>query len=196
MRVNGSVAAIQLYRFLAAGNYAAQDIVLAVVIHNALALLHLDELWLALEIIKQKHSSEFGKAQARSDLWEPRLFGLTVSAAFFIDESGFALHINDRARRLLGPQLWVDDGRLRAADFDLDEALAAAIESALAVGAQANAATDLSFASESRGALAVKIMPVVVGADDPFQLLRAIVIIEERDASARRPHMARRDGLN
>ena len=123
-------------------------------------------------------------------------FELLGVAAAFIDESGFALHINDRARRLLGPQLWVDDGRLRAADFDLDEALAAAIESALAVGAQANAATDLSFASESRGALAVKIMPVVVGADDPFQLLRAIVIIEERDASARRPHMARRDGLN
>ena len=58
-------------------------------------------------------------------------FEMLGVAAAFIDEAGFALHINDRARRLLGPQLWVDDGRLRAADAELDEALAAAIESAL-----------------------------------------------------------------
>src|SRR5580692_11683737 len=62
-------------------------------------------------------------------------FELLGVAAVFIDESGFALHINDRARRLLGPQLWVDDGRLRAADPEMDEALGAAIESALAADA-------------------------------------------------------------
>ena len=44
MGVNGSMAAIQFYRFLAAGNYAAQDIALAVAMEDAFALLHFDEL--------------------------------------------------------------------------------------------------------------------------------------------------------
>jgi hypothetical protein len=123
-------------------------------------------------------------------------FELLGVAAAFIDESGFALHINDRARGLIGPQLWVDDGRLRAADPELDEALSAAIEAALNAGAHAGGATDLTFASESRGALAVKVLPFVAEAHDPFQLLRAVIVIEEQGASAKRPNMVRRDGLN
>ncbi len=102
-------------------------------------------------------------------------FELLGVAAVFIDESGFALHINDSARRRLGPQLWIDDGRLRAADLDLDEALSAAIESALINRAPAHAAADLSFASESRGAVSLKVLPVVAEAHDPFQLLKAVV---------------------
>src|ERR1700720_3449078 len=77
-------------------------------------------------------------------------FELLGVAAAFLDEDGLALHINDHARRVLGPQLWVDDGRLRAADVDLDEALAAAIESALINRAPGEASTDISFASDSR----------------------------------------------
>ena len=66
-------------------------------------------------------------------------FELLGVAAAFLDEAGFALHINDHARRVLGPQLWVDDGRLRAADGDLDDALGAAIEQALLHGAHGEA---------------------------------------------------------
>jgi hypothetical protein len=123
-------------------------------------------------------------------------FELLGVAAAFIDEGGFALHINDRARRLLGPQLWVDDGRLRAADAELDETLSAAIDSALTGGAPGGAATDISFASESRGAVAVKVMPVAVEAHDPFQLLRAVVIIEEQGATASWRDRTRLFGLN
>ncbi|WP_158813276.1 hypothetical protein [Methylocapsa sp. S129] len=123
-------------------------------------------------------------------------FELLGVAAAFIDEAGFALHINDRARRLLGPQLWVDDGRLRAADRDLDEALSAAIESALINGAPARAATDISFASELRGAVAVKVLPVAAEAHDPFQLLRAVVIIEEQGYAAPWRDKGRLAGLN
>jgi len=123
-------------------------------------------------------------------------FEILGVAAAFIDEGGFALHINDRARRLLGPQLWVDDGRLRAADVDLDEALAAAIESALGAGAQTGAATSFSFASALRGALALKVLPVAVEAHDPFQLLRAIVVIEEQPRTTKGAGPARRDDLN
>ena len=123
-------------------------------------------------------------------------FELLGVAAAFIDESGFALHINDRARRVLGPQLWVDDGRLRAADLDLDEALSAAIESALTSGAPTRAATDISFASELRGAVAVKVLPIAAEAHDPFQLLRAVIIIEEQGAAAPWQDRARLAGLN
>jgi hypothetical protein len=119
-------------------------------------------------------------------------FELLGVAAAFIDECGFALHINDHARRLLGPQLWVDDGRLRAADPEMDEALAAAIESALAVGASDRAATNIAFASDSRGAVGVKVLPVIAEAHDRFQLLKAVVVIEKLGA----PHKSGPGGLN
>jgi hypothetical protein len=123
-------------------------------------------------------------------------FELLGVAAAFIDEGGFMLHISDRARRLLGPQLWVDDGRLRAADVDLDEALGAAIESALINGAATHTATDISFASELRGVVAVKVLPIAAEARDPFQLLRAVVIIEEQSGAVSWLDRAHRAGLN
>jgi hypothetical protein len=123
-------------------------------------------------------------------------FELLGVAAAFIDEAGFILHISDRARRLLGPQLWVDDGRLRAADVDLDEALSAAIESALVSGSPTRTASDLSFASELRGLVAVKVLPIAVEARDPFQLLRAVVIIEEQSGAISWLDRAHRAGLN
>jgi hypothetical protein len=104
--------------------------------------------------------------------------------AVLIDECGFALHINDRAKSLLGPQLWIDDGRLRAAESDLDEALSAALDSAVTAVTPARAVTNICFASESRGAVAVKVMPIAVEPHDPFQLVRAIVIIEKQGASS------------
>ena len=119
-------------------------------------------------------------------------FELLGVAAAFIDEAGFALHINDHARRLLGPQLWVDDGRLRAADPDMDEALSAALESALSADAPHRAATNIAFASDSRGAIGVKILPVGGEPDDRFQLLKAVVIIEKLGA----PQKSGLRGLN
>ena len=106
-------------------------------------------------------------------------FELLGVAATFIDECGFALHINDHARRLLGPQLWIDDGRLRAADPEMDEALNAAIESALVADASDRSATSIAFASDSRGALMVRVLPIIAESEDRFQLLKAVVIIEK-----------------
>jgi hypothetical protein len=110
-------------------------------------------------------------------------FELLGVAAAFIDECGFALHINDQARRLIGPQLWVDDGRLRAADPEMDGALSAAIESALSADSPHRAATNIAFASDSRGAIGVQVLPVVGEPDDRFQLLKAVVIIEKLGAA-------------
>jgi hypothetical protein len=149
-----------------------------------------------------EHSKEGAVAPLRPLLAGARARGMADAfellgvAAVFIDESGFALHINDSARRRLGPQLWIDDGRLRAADLDLDEALGAAIDGALINGAPAHATTDLSFASESRGAVSLKVLPVVAEAHDPFQLLKAVVIIEEQGGAVSRMDRAHRAGLN
>jgi hypothetical protein len=122
-------------------------------------------------------------------------FALLGVAAAFIDEGGLALHVNDHARRVLGPQLWLDDGRLRAADVDLDEALNAAIESTLSDRAPTGAATEISFASDSRGAVAVKVMAIPSEARDPYQLLRAVVIIQKL-GSAPAFDKARLAGMN
>ena len=94
--------------------------------------------------------------------------------------------------RLLGPQLWVDDGRLRAADPEMDEALGAAIESALAADASDRTATNIAFASDSRGAVGMKVLPVAAESHDRFQLLKAVVIIEKLGA----PHKSGLGGLN
>jgi hypothetical protein len=110
-------------------------------------------------------------------------FELLGVAAAFIDECGFALHINDHARRLLGPQLWVDDGRLRAADPEMDEALASALELAVSGDMSDRAATNIAFASDSRGAVMVRVLPVSAEAGDRFQLLKAVVIIEKLGAA-------------
>jgi hypothetical protein len=85
---------------------------------------------------------------------------------------------------------------LRAADLDLDEALNAAIDGALINGAPAHATADLSFASESRGAVSLKVLPVVAEAHDPFQLLKAVVIIEEQGGAVSWLDRAHRAGLN
>jgi hypothetical protein len=100
-------------------------------------------------------------------------------AAILIDECGFALHVNARARSLLGPPLRIEAGRLRATDRELDAAIGAALESAVTGVAPAN----IDFAATARGAAGVRILPVVAEPEDSFQLLRAIVVIEERGAS-------------
>ena len=107
-------------------------------------------------------------------------------AAVLIDECGFALHVNTRARGLLGPHLRIDAGRLRAADRALDAAIGAALELAL-TGRPAGGAANIGLAGEAPG---VTILPVVAEADELFQLLRAIVILEQRGGSGARARPA------
>ncbi|MGO8800781.1 MAG: hypothetical protein ACLQE9_05955 [Roseiarcus sp.] len=102
-------------------------------------------------------------------------------AAALVDECGFALHVNDRAKSLLGPQLWLDGGRLRSVSVELDEAIGAALKGALAAAAPARAVVNVR-AADSRGVAAVKALPIATEPHDPFQLVRAVVIIEEQGA--------------
>jgi hypothetical protein len=103
-------------------------------------------------------------------------------AAILVDECGFALHVNARARDLMGPQLRIDAGRLRASERELDAAIGAALESAVAGAVPAQGAR-IGLAEGARGAAALRILPVVAETDESFQLLRAIVVLEDGGAA-------------
>jgi len=101
---------------------------------------------------------------------------LIGAAAALLDEQGDVLHVNARAQRLLGGDLVVAGGRLRARDGAADQNLAAAIRSTVRnqVASQVWLISDDSRAD----GLGVRIMPVAAKADEAFQLLRAVAIFE------------------
>ena len=107
---------------------------------------------------------------------------LIGAAAALLDEQGEVLHLNARALSLLGDHLVLAGGRLRARDRALDRTLAAAIDLTLRLPDRlARRAGRLARADS----LGVRIMPVTADADDSFQLLRAVAILEPRAAAAR-----------
>jgi hypothetical protein len=107
---------------------------------------------------------------------------LIGAAAALLDEQGEVLHLNARAQGLLGNQLIVVGGRLRARDCALDQTLTAAIDSTL----RDQVASRVALSDEaSADGLGVRIMPVTAEADESFQLLRAVAIFEPRGAAIR-----------
>jgi hypothetical protein len=107
---------------------------------------------------------------------------LIGAAAALLDEQGEVLHLNARAQSLLGDHLVLCGGRLRARDHDLDQTLTAAIDSTV----RHHVASRVALGDEaSADGLGVRIMPVSAEADESFQLLRAIAILEPRGATAR-----------
>jgi hypothetical protein len=107
---------------------------------------------------------------------------LIGAAAALLDEQGEVLHLNARALSLLGDHLVLAGGRLRARDRALDRTLTAAIDSTL----RHQVASRVALGDEaSADGLGVRIMPVTAEADESFQLLRAVAILEPRGATAR-----------
>ena len=106
---------------------------------------------------------------------------LIGAAAALLDEQGEVLHLNARALSLLGDHLVLAGGRLRARDRAVDRTLAAAIDST--VRDQVASRVALGGAGCGDG-LGVRIMPVAAEADESFQLLRAVAILEPRAAAA------------
>ena len=107
---------------------------------------------------------------------------LIGAAAALLDEQGEVLHLNARALSLLGDHLVLAGGRLRARDRALDRTLAAAIDSTLRLQIASRVALGDSTRADSLG---IRIMPVTADAEDSFQLLRAVAILEPRAAAAR-----------
>ena len=114
---------------------------------------------------------------------------LIGAAAALLDEQGEVLHLNARARSLLGVDLVLSGGRLRARDRAVDRDLSAAIDSTL----RDRVASRLSLGDGARDdGLGIRIMPVAAEAGEAFQLLRAVAILEP-GAGGRRGGLA---GLN
>lgn len=107
---------------------------------------------------------------------------LIGAAAALLDEQGEVLHLNARALSLLGDHLVLAGGRLRARDRALDQTLAAAIDSTLRHQIASRVALGDAACADGLG---VRIMPVTAQADDSFQLLRAVAILEPRGAAVR-----------
>jgi hypothetical protein len=100
---------------------------------------------------------------------------LIGAAAALLDEQGEVLHLNARAARLMGGGLYLADQRLRARDRAADELLAAAIGTTLRYGVASRVAVG---ESPGEGDFGVRIVPVANEGDEPFQLLRAVAILE------------------
>jgi len=93
-------------------------------------------------------------------------------AAILIDDRGEALHVNPGAVELMGETLYLESGCLRARDPRTDLALADAICDALTLCEARNVRLD-----GPGGEIWVHIAPMAADADDPYQLLRAVVLL-------------------
>ncbi len=105
-------------------------------------------------------------------------------AAILLDDRGEVLHVNRRAVDLMGEDLFLSSGRLRARDAEIDGALGVAIHRALGGGTSSR----ITIPSKSgQGAVGARIAAMDSLEEDPFQLLRAVAILEwDEEPSLRR----------
>ena len=96
-------------------------------------------------------------------------------AAILLDDRGEVLHVNRRAVALMGEDLFLSSGRLRARDEAIDGALCVAIHRALGGGVSSHV-TIPSKAGQGRVGARIAAMDSLD--EDPFQLLRAVAILE------------------
>jgi len=101
-------------------------------------------------------------------------------AAVLLDDRGEVLHVNSGAIELMGEDLFLRAGRLRAGDGEVDAELAAAIQETLNGGVASRLTIPLGA---GRGALDARIGAIDSPGDDPFQLLRAVAILQRQPAS-------------
>jgi hypothetical protein len=96
-------------------------------------------------------------------------------AAILLDDRGEVLHVNPRAVDLMGDDLFLSSGRLRARDAEIDGALGVAIRRALGGGASSR----ITIPSKTgQGTVGARIAAMESVDEDPFQLLRAVAILE------------------
>ena len=102
-------------------------------------------------------------------------------AAVLLDDRGEVLHVNSGAVELMGDDLFLQGGRLRARDRAVDAELAAAIERTLSGRVASRLAIPLG---SGHGELGARIGAIEALDDDPFQLLRAVAILERQSGNA------------
>jgi hypothetical protein len=100
-------------------------------------------------------------------------------AAVLLDDRGEALHVNAGAVELLGEELFIASARLCARVGRVDHALAEAVGDALTAGA-----STLVDVPTADGMMVARVAPMGARDDDPYQLLRVVVILERREAGS------------
>ncbi len=103
-------------------------------------------------------------------------------AAILLDDRGEVLHANSGAIELMGSDLYLDGGRLRARNPVADASLAGAIQDAIVNGAESR----LAIALDS--GLTARIAAMDTLDDDPYQLLRVVAILESNAVHGRSRH--------
>ena len=119
-------------------------------------------------------------AGARARGFADALQWLGVAAVLF-DKNGEALYINEFARARLCDGLYVDAGRLRADDADLDAALQGLILRAVTAGEGGR--VTIPQRGESAGTT-VRVGAFDNAGDERFQLLKAVAILESATFAA------------
>jgi hypothetical protein len=102
-------------------------------------------------------------------------------AAILVAANGDVLFANERARALLIPHLTLVGERLSAGDEANQGGLARMIEAAVA--GQNAKASSVVLRREGVPTLRLHATPIV-SEDDPFQLLRAVIVLDREDARA------------
>jgi hypothetical protein len=103
-------------------------------------------------------------------------------AAILINDRGEAMHVNPGAIALMGNLLYLDGGRLRARDPLADHSLAEAVRAALAEAAPRR------FEIGTGNELAVHVAAMPADLNDPYQLLRAVILLRRAASrTGRRP---------
>jgi hypothetical protein len=108
-------------------------------------------------------------------------FEMLGIAAILVAANGDVLFANERARALLIPHLTLVGERLSAADEANQGGLARMIEAAVA--GQNAKASSVVLRREGVPTLRLHATPIV-SEDDPFQLLRAVIVLDREDARA------------
>ena len=104
-------------------------------------------------------------------------------AAILIDDRGEALHVSPGAAELMGDWLYIEGGRLRARDRNVDRTLAEAIEAALTQGYAAN----VRLLAPS-GEMWAHVAPMPADPDDSYQLLRVVALLSRARVGAAARH--------
>jgi hypothetical protein len=105
-------------------------------------------------------------------------------AAILLDDRGEALHANAGAIELMGAELYLQGGRLRARDLATDRALTEAISDAVISGV----ASRMVVQANDGVGVALRIAPMDTLDDDPYQLLRAVAVLEPANKAERGRH--------
>lgn len=107
-------------------------------------------------------------------------FDVLGIAAVLIDAEGAALHINRQAAACMGSHLGICARQLVTASFDSNAALQQALDCVLAGGS----ATSLRIVSDSVGGDTIlHFFALLQAMDDPYQMLKAVIVLEQATAN-------------